>query len=119
MLQDLDAAVRVGGRVLGEHQARQVERQEPRAARADEVRDVDLFDLEAAARSVGFREVRFQYEPIAAALDYESTIDREELVLVAVPERQPVLVAADCYHIPQLRFPWSTTRNASIRRSCS
>jgi len=39
--------------------------------------------LEAAARQVGFREVRFQYEPIAAALDHESGIDHEQLVLVA------------------------------------
>ena len=39
--------------------------------------------LEEVARSVGFREVAFQYEPIAAAFDYESRIDREELVLIA------------------------------------
>jgi hypothetical chaperone protein len=39
--------------------------------------------LEAAARSAGFTELQFQYEPIAAALDYESGIAREELVLVA------------------------------------
>jgi hypothetical chaperone protein len=39
--------------------------------------------LEAAARTVGFTEVRFQYEPIAAALDHESRIDAEQLVLVA------------------------------------
>ncbi|WP_157267560.1 Hsp70 family protein [Azohydromonas aeria] len=39
--------------------------------------------LEAAARSVGFDEVRFQYEPIAAALDHERTVEGEELVLVA------------------------------------
>ena len=39
--------------------------------------------LEAAARLVGFSELQFQYEPIAAALDYESGIARERLVLVA------------------------------------
>ncbi|GAB3763003.1 Hsp70 family protein [Ramlibacter monticola] len=39
--------------------------------------------LEAAARAVGFAEVSFQYEPIAAALDYESRLDTEQLVLVA------------------------------------
>ena len=39
--------------------------------------------LEAAARGIGFREVSFQYEPIAAALDYEQRLEREELVLVA------------------------------------
>ena len=39
--------------------------------------------LTAAARSVGFAEVLFQYEPIAAALDHESHIDTEQCVLVA------------------------------------
>ncbi len=39
--------------------------------------------LEAAAHQVGFTEVQFQFEPIAAALDHESHIDREQLVLVA------------------------------------
>jgi hypothetical chaperone protein len=39
--------------------------------------------LAEAAHAVGFREVSFQYEPIAAALDYESTIDSEQVVLVA------------------------------------
>jgi hypothetical chaperone protein len=39
--------------------------------------------LEAAARAVGFRELHFQYEPIAAAFDYERTVSREEIVLVA------------------------------------
>ena len=39
--------------------------------------------LEAAARSVGFEEVQFQYEPIAAAFDHERQADREEVVLVA------------------------------------
>ncbi|MBC7939670.1 MAG: Hsp70 family protein [Chitinophagaceae bacterium] len=39
--------------------------------------------LEAAARQVGFSDVQFQYEPIAAALDHESQIDHEQLVLVA------------------------------------
>jgi hypothetical chaperone protein len=39
--------------------------------------------LEAAARSVGFREVVFQYEPIAAAFHYEAQATREETVIVA------------------------------------
>jgi hypothetical chaperone protein len=39
--------------------------------------------LEAAARQAGFAELQFQYEPIAAALDYESGISSEQLVLVA------------------------------------
>jgi hypothetical chaperone protein len=39
--------------------------------------------LEAAARTVGFRDIHFQYEPIAAAFDYESHLTDEQLVLVA------------------------------------
>ncbi|HET9645638.1 MAG TPA: Hsp70 family protein [Burkholderiaceae bacterium] len=39
--------------------------------------------LEAAARSIGFHEIVFQYEPIAAALDYEQQAQSEQLVLVA------------------------------------
>ena len=39
--------------------------------------------LEDAARAVGFEEVLFQYEPIAAALDHESRVAAEQLVLVA------------------------------------
>lgn len=39
--------------------------------------------LEEIAHAAGFRDVLFQYEPIAAAFDYESRISREELVLVA------------------------------------
>ena len=38
--------------------------------------------LAAAARTIGFKEVSFQYEPIAAAFDYESRIEREERVLI-------------------------------------
>jgi len=39
--------------------------------------------LESAAKKAGFKEVHFQYEPIAAALAYEQTINKEELILVA------------------------------------
>lgn len=39
--------------------------------------------LEQAARSVGFDEIAFQYEPIAAALDFEQQAERELKVLVA------------------------------------
>jgi len=38
--------------------------------------------LEEVARKAGLQDVVFQYEPIAAAFDYESQITREELVLV-------------------------------------
>jgi hypothetical chaperone protein len=34
------------------------------------------------AHKLGFKDVSFQYEPIAAAFDYESGIAREELVLI-------------------------------------
>lgn len=42
-----------------------------------------LVELERIARSVGFKEVSFQYEPIAAALTFETTLSRETLVLIA------------------------------------
>ena len=38
--------------------------------------------LESIARAAGFTQIGFQYEPIAAALDYESRITTEELVLI-------------------------------------
>lgn len=38
--------------------------------------------MEAAVRAQGFRHVAFQYEPIAAALDYEQQVSREELGLI-------------------------------------
>jgi hypothetical chaperone protein len=38
--------------------------------------------LEEIARKAGFREVLFQYEPIAAALDYEQSVQQEELALI-------------------------------------
>jgi hypothetical chaperone protein len=39
--------------------------------------------LAAIAREVGFAEVSFQFEPLGAAYDYERSLSREELVLVA------------------------------------
>lgn len=47
---------------------------------ADRMAEATLAEI---ARSVGFAEVSFQYEPIAAAFHYETEIEREELVLVA------------------------------------
>ena len=38
--------------------------------------------LKLAAEAVGFEDVTFQYEPIAAALDYENTVECEQVVLV-------------------------------------
>lgn len=49
-------------------------------AKADRLAQDTLAEI---AHSVGFREIGFQYEPIAAAFDYESRIEREELVLIA------------------------------------
>ncbi|GAB3541666.1 Hsp70 family protein [Noviherbaspirillum agri] len=39
--------------------------------------------LREVAHAAGFTDIAFQFEPIAAAFDYESGIDREELVLIA------------------------------------
>jgi hypothetical chaperone protein len=39
--------------------------------------------LEAIAKRVGFRNVEFVYEPIAAAYHYEQSATREEIVLIA------------------------------------
>jgi hypothetical chaperone protein len=39
--------------------------------------------LEKIANKVGFRDVAFVYEPIAAAYNYEETATREEIVLIA------------------------------------
>jgi hypothetical chaperone protein len=46
---------------------------------ADKAAEQVLADI---ARDLGFAEVTFQYEPIAAALDYETTVSAEELVLI-------------------------------------
>lgn len=40
-------------------------------------------ELEKAARKQGFKHIAFQFEPIAAALDYEQSVAREELALIA------------------------------------
>ena len=39
-------------------------------------------ELEKAARAQGFTDIAFQYEPIAAALDYEQAVRGEETVLI-------------------------------------
>jgi hypothetical chaperone protein len=48
-------------------------------AQADRDAQATLADC---ARAAGFRHVEFQLEPVAAAFDYERTIEREEAVLV-------------------------------------
>lgn len=47
---------------------------------ADRLAEATLGDI---ARAVGFKELSFQYEPIAAAFHYETSLAREEVVLVA------------------------------------
>lgn len=48
-------------------------------AQADQEAEDTLAEV---ARKIGFKDVSFQFEPIAAAFDYESTIKDEELVLI-------------------------------------
>jgi hypothetical chaperone protein len=74
-LAERDAGAPIERVVLG-RPVRFVDDDPARDARAQEA-------LESAARHAGFAEVRFQYEPIAAALDHERRIDDEQLVLVA------------------------------------
>lgn len=50
------------------------------AARADE--ELALRRLRAALAQAGFREVRFEYEPVAAAWDHERSLDADALVLI-------------------------------------
>lgn len=46
---------------------------------ADQLAETTLAEI---ARSVGFKHIHFQYEPIAAAFAYEASIEKEELVLI-------------------------------------
>jgi hypothetical chaperone protein len=48
-------------------------------AAADAAAEATLAEI---ARACGWREIGFQYEPIAAALHYETTVQAEELVLI-------------------------------------
>jgi len=49
----------------------------------DEVKDKQAQKtLESIAHAVGFKEVHFQYEPIAAAIAYETAIEKEQLALI-------------------------------------
>lgn len=51
-------------------------REDPAADRHAEER------LRAAARLAGFEEVELEYEPVAAAFEYERSLDHDELVLI-------------------------------------
>ncbi|MBL4784539.1 MAG: Hsp70 family protein, partial [Cohaesibacteraceae bacterium] len=48
--------------------------------KADKIAEETLAQI---ARDQGFRHVDFQFEPIAAALDYEQSVEQEELALIA------------------------------------
>tara|TARA_R110002110_G_scaffold415856_2_gene658411 strand:+ start:11864 stop:13120 length:1257 start_codon:yes stop_codon:yes gene_type:complete len=49
----------------------------------DDTRDKLAQDaMELIMKEQGFKEVLFQYEPIAAALDYESTISKEQIAFI-------------------------------------
>jgi len=49
----------------------------------DQVKDAQAQNtLAAIAKAVGFKEVHFQYEPIAAAITYEMAIQKEQLALI-------------------------------------
>ena len=39
-------------------------------------------DLEGAARKIGFKHIEFQFEPIAAALEYEASVTNEQVILI-------------------------------------
>jgi hypothetical chaperone protein len=49
----------------------------------DEANRLAETTLDGIARELGFTEVSFQYEPIAASLDYEQQLAEEELALIA------------------------------------
>ena len=48
----------------------------------DAINETALARLTLVAHEAGFKHIEFQYEPIAAALSYESTIEKEQIVLV-------------------------------------
>lgn len=48
----------------------------------DAINETALSRLTSIANEAGFKHVEFQYEPIAAALSYERTINKEQIVLV-------------------------------------
>jgi len=49
----------------------------------DKIKDQMAQDtLESIAKDLGFKDIAFQYEPIGAALAYESTLQKEQLALI-------------------------------------
>ena len=91
--------------------------------------------LRRAAELAGFRSIRFVIEPIAAALTYEATRDRDELVLVAdfgagtsdltlmrlgpnrrgAQDRRADVVASDGVHVGGDRFDAEIMRHKLLR----
>jgi hypothetical chaperone protein len=70
-------------RLLGEHPGHVVIGRPVRFVDDDAERDrLAETTLRRAAKNAGLGEVSFQYEPIAAAFDYERRLDREALVLI-------------------------------------
>ena len=51
-------------------------------AASDEDDDFGLTRLRAALHQAGFEDVRFEFEPVAAAYQYEQQLDHDELVLI-------------------------------------
>ncbi|HZR81006.1 MAG TPA: Hsp70 family protein [Candidatus Binatia bacterium] len=52
-------------------------------AQTDPERDAAaLVRLRGAAEAAGFEEIAFEYEPVAAAFEYERSLDHDELVLI-------------------------------------
>jgi hypothetical chaperone protein len=51
---------------------------------ADDIEDDQyaLTRLETALRKAGFEQISFEYEPVAAAYHYESSLDHDELILI-------------------------------------
>ncbi|WP_018152326.1 Hsp70 family protein [Leeia oryzae] len=68
----------------GKHEFRQVVMGRPVHFVDDDTKADQLAEdtLAGIARACGFEEVSFQFEPIAAAFDYEQQISSEELVLI-------------------------------------
>ncbi|MCB6183216.1 Hsp70 family protein [Leeia sp. TBRC 13508] len=76
--------LKVRGEAAAQHEFRQVVMGRPvhfvdDDQEADQRAEDTLADI---AKSCGFEEVSFQFEPIAAAFDYEQQISSEELVLI-------------------------------------
>ncbi len=89
-LEDLIAPILIelretAGEQFGELGGRVVVGRPVRFSAASSKSDDDLAvrRLDIAVRRAGFAEVIFEFEPVAAACDYASRIDRDELVLIA------------------------------------